>query len=461
MSINQTVSNLWAWLETWLDEKGGVHGYVVHHHRDNLRILSSDTWTQALCIMGLLEIYQKTSEEKWLRSASTLCDYLASTYYTTLHTYRNSNFDQKPLGRPALESDALASYALLAVSKEGKNVVDSKLYCRVAKDNILNFLLQRWNNPVGALYHLYHGNPAYVHNKNSMAILALISLAEVENDQRYIKRYAERIGKSILSCQVTMGKLAGAIPYVNNAKDYRTLYTLITSIGLLALHRRTGSSEFLIGVEKAINNLSKFIDYETGLICHYHKVGYPQWIPDTLLFILIASRLKDEGIKVPANIPKILAKVLARQYKSGGFPLSIGFEDLSYPKGLPSKPKIKRWRDLLATPGLNAWNFWALTQLLPQNSSISEPTVQFPLIIETDAEEKEGPYEITEDEKKVVFMDKTKQQVVGIFNKTDEVAGLCLINERGDYWILLESFSKYPALLRRLILALPNILTRT
>jgi len=455
MSINQAVSNLWAWLETWLDEEGGVHGYVVHHHRDNLRFLSPDTWTQAPCILGLLRIYQKTGEKRWLKLATKLCDYVVNTYLHPLHLYHNSNHERKPLGKPGIIHNALPSYALLEVAKEVKSATRQK-YHRIAKDNILNFLLQLRNESTGALTSIYHGKPSHIHNMNSAAVLALTALSEIEQDERYIEKYARPIAKHILACQVKTGHQYGAYPYVDTQRIYRTLYSLITSIGILGLYEETNDPKILKSVDELVRNLANYVDSETGLICHYHRKGFPQWIPDTLLFVLNTRWLENEGIEIPINVDDVLTKVLSRQYEHGGFPLSIGFEDLSYTKGLPSRPEIKRWRDLLPTPNWNAWNFWVLAELLPQKSHINKPTVVFPQILETDVEENEGPYKIVEDEKKVIFTSKKDEEIVGIFHKTNEVAAYCLIRERSDYWRTLESLNKYPEPLRRLILALPN-----
>lgn len=456
MSASQATSNLWAWLETWLDKKCGVHGYVVHHHRDNLRFLSPDTWTQAPCILGLLRVYQKTGKKRWLELATELCDYLVNTYLSSLHLYRNSNHERKPLGKPGIIHNALPSYALLEVAKEVKET-DRRKYHKIAKDNILNFLLQLRDESTGALISIYHGKPSHIHNMNSAAVLALTALSEIEQDESYIEKYAIPIANHVLACQVKTGDQYGAYPYVDTQRIYRTLYSLITSIGILRLYKKTNDSKLLKSVEEVVRNLANFVDNETGIICHYHRTGFPQWIPDTLLFVLNSRWLKNEGIEIPINSDDILTKVLSRQYENGGFPLSIGFEDLSYTKGLPSKPEIRRWRDLLPTPNWNAWNFWALAELLPQNSHINEPTIKFPLVLETDEEENEGPYEIIEDDKKTVFTAKKEQRIVAIFDKTDDVSKFCLIKERGDSWRTLDSLSKYPGPLRRFILGLPNM----
>ncbi|UCB60391.1 MAG: hypothetical protein JSW72_09885 [Candidatus Bathyarchaeota archaeon] len=455
MSVNEAVANLWSWLHTWLDDEGGVHGYVVHHHRDNLKFLTPDTWTQAPCILGLLRIYQKTKEKKWLVLACRLCDYLVNNYLDSVHLFRNSNHERKPLGKPGIIHNALPAFAILEVAKELEED-QRQNYCETAKDNIMNFLLRLQSRQTGALISEYHGKPAHIHNMNSAAILALIALSEIEQKDSLITDYAVPIAKHILACQVKTGNQYGAYPYVDTMPIYRTLYSLITSVGIHRLYEKTGNSELLKSVEKVINNLAPFVDGETGLICHYHRTGFPQWLPDTLLLALNVKLLENEEVEVSLDSNDVLQKILSRQYIHGSFPLSIGFADLSYTKGLPSNPSINRWRDLLPTPNWNAWNFWALAELLSPKSHIPNPSAEFPLILETSDEENEGPYQIIEDETKTIFKSGRDDKVVGIFRKKEDVASYCLIKERGDFWRTLESINKYPAWIQRFLLAIPN-----
>jgi uncharacterized protein YyaL (SSP411 family) len=246
IDLGEAVSNLWAWLKTWINENGGVHGYIVHHHRDNLKILSPDTWTQSPCILGLLNLYRKTGSERWFEESSKLCDYLVNNYIQHLHTYRNSNHENKPLGRPELISNAIASYALLEFAKEARDFDgDWRRYYFTAKDNIMHILSNYWNSSVGALLDSGHDIPQHIHNMNSIAIMSLVALAEIEGDKGYIENNAEKISKYILTCQVKKGKLGGAYPYRDTIGNYITLYSLITCLGLLYLYRRTKNPELL------------------------------------------------------------------------------------------------------------------------------------------------------------------------------------------------------------------------
>jgi hypothetical protein len=381
--------------------------------------------------------------------------YLVNNYIKNLHVFRNSNFDRKPLGQPALEGNALPSYALLETSKLLGDAEDSRLFRETAKDNVFNFILKNWDEPAGAFTSTYHGAPAHIHNKNSLTVMAILSLGELEGLDGQLIDCASRAGRFIVKHQVRSGVFAGAYPYADSDANYRTTYSLITGLGLLELYHRTNDDLLLDSVKSALQHLSKFIDKENGLICHIHKVGYPQWILDTFLFLMIARRLSRHGFQVPVNVDQVLDKLLNRQYPTGAFPTSVGFEDLWFKKRLPSRPSTNRWRDVLPVPALNSWILWAMSELLPRGVSLPSPTSNFPFVLLTDAEESEGPYRITEYEDHVVFEKLPESKVFGIFRKRAELADLCLIKERGDYWKTIDSLMRYPEPLRKLILAIP------
>lgn len=459
VKIAQALSNLWGFLETWLDDNGGVHGYVVHHHHDNLKILSPDTWTQAPCILGALEIYKKTGENKWLERASFLGDFLVNTYIKELHVYRNSNHEHKPLGRTGLIHNALPSYSLLKLAYLRKTLnLPYEKYYEIAKDNIQHFILRNWDDSVGAVSSEYHGKPAHIHNMNSAVIMALSELTKLEDNSKYVQNYAYRIADYILNCQVKKGLLSGAYPYTDKDNNYRTLYSFITALGLIALYEHTQEEKLILSVMKLITHLSEFIDNETGLICHFHRKGYPQWIPDTFLFLAICNEIGITEIKKGVQLKDILNKLIHQQYPTGGFMLSLGFEDLWYKKEIPSRPNIHRWRDILATPNWNAWNFWSLSKLLPVGTKLPPPKIMFPLEIYSDREEIEGPYKIVETKDTITFYSVDERSILGLFRKKENVASYCMINERGRYWGTIQRILKYPKPVRKLILALPDLI---
>ncbi|HYC11575.1 MAG TPA: hypothetical protein VEC02_02815 [Nitrososphaerales archaeon] len=452
------MSNLWAWLHTWEDAAGGIHGPVVYHHRDNLKVLRPDTWTQGAALLGLLNAHRASGDSQYLHAARMLGSFLVGNYIPELHVYRDSNFDQKPLGQPALEGNAIASLSLLELAKalgsEGPG------FERVARDNIDGFVTKEWDSEAKSFMVKYHSGRAHIHNKGAMAILAILS-CEGGARGELTEKYAVPAADFMMACQVDEGGMAGAFPYADRDVNYRTIYSLVTALGLLGMHRATGESKYLQSVERLLGNLSKFVDTKTGLICHYHHTGYPQWITDTIMYNLVGKLVSDQGGTFAADgSGSALPRVLAYQYPSGAFPLSLGFEDLWYKEVMGARPEIRRWRDVLPTPGMNAWNFWFLTSMLEKGITIPPPSLSLPCTMSSDREEGEGPYAITDGEKELRVTALPSGAVRLLISKHDDVPIVCGLAERSNYWKTIDSIMRYPWPVRRIILAAPRLFMR-
>ena len=454
--VGQSASNLWAWLQTWQDGQGGIHGPVVYHHRDNLKVLRPDTWTQGAALIGVLNLYRASGDSKYISAGQKLGKFLADNYIEDLHFFRDSNFDQKPLGQPALEGNSIASLSLLELAKvlgsEGRFLVEA------ARDNLTEFVTKQWDRQTKSFSVEYHGRRASIHNKSSMAIMAIMSLAETEGNSELVDSYARPAAEHIVSTQVKAGPFAGAFPYSDRDASYRTMYSLLTALGLLRFGEATGETKYADRSQMLVRHLTKFVDPKTGLISHYHNVGYPQWINDTLLYHVVSrkvARLKGEEIDL--SLDEGLAKVLSYQYPSGAFLLSLGFDDLYYKDYFRSTPGLRRWRDILPTTGMNAWNLWFLSELLKPDQGVPPPSITLPFSVISDKEEVEGPYEIVEgtDELRMLKLpDKTPSLII---RKTDDVPVFCGITERANYWKTIDALMRYPFLLRRVILFIPRI----
>ena len=453
-TLGQSVSNLWAWLHTWEDGTGGVHGPVVYHHRDNLKVLRPDTWTQGATLLGLLNTYASSGEDSFLVAARRLGGFLASNYLKELHVYRDSNFDQKPLGQPALEGNAIGSLALIELAKAlGQK---GQEFRSIAMDNITGFVIKQWDPEAAAFSVKYHDGRAHIHNKGAMACLAILAAEGYDPDGEMTQKFAIPSGEFTLKSQVRDGELAGAIPYADRDSNYRTLYSLVTGLGLLGLHKVTRDTRYTECVERLVSHLSGFLDTKTGLICHRHGVGYPQWITDTILFLLVKRTLDQRrGIPEDGIAGQMLQRALSYQYPSGAFPLSLGFEDLFYTEVMKSLPGISRWRDVLPTPGVNSWDFWFLSLLLGRER-IPPPTSAFPFELESDEEEFEGPYRIVDSERELRVYAK-EGQVKFLANKVEDVPAVCTLSERTANWKTIDSIMRYPSAVRRLILAVPRL----
>ena len=426
----------------------------MYHHRDNLRVLRPDTWTQGAALLGLLNVHRRSGDAEFLDDAKRLGSFLTSNYIPELHVFRDSNFDQKPLGRPALEGNAIASLSLLQLARSLGSEGGS--FAETARDNIDEFVTKEWDPVAKSFAVKYHAGRAHIHNKGAMAILAILASDE-DHGGELTGRYAVPAADFMVACQVKQGEMAGAFPYADRDNSYRTIYSLVTALGLLGLHRATQEPKYLQSVEKLLDHLSKFVDARTGLICHYHHTGYPQWVTDTILYHLVRRLAFDQEDGGAFRSSKDLSDVLAYQYPSGAFPLSLGFEDLWYKDVMGARPEIRRWRDVLPTPGMNAWNFWFLSSFLHDGSRMPTPSCRMPHTISSDREEREGPYEITDGENELRVVALPSRVIKLLISKQEDVPNVCDLSERSSYWKTIDSIMRYPLPIRRLILAAPRL----
>ncbi len=288
---------------------------------------------------------------------------------------------------------------------------------------------------------------------NAVSALALLSLATAQSDKSLIENYVKPICNFVIRFQIRGGKLAGSYPYRANATTTVSLYTLITAYSLLRLYEELKDELYLESVEMAMEHLGQFYNPDLGLLSHYHEAGPPYWLPDTSLFLLLHRKLLRLGRSqaVHAN----LSKFLERQYPHGGYPLSIGFCDHFDRRLLPTRPEIKRWRDILPTPNWNAWIFWHLSEMLEAETTLPKPNNLFPVTLKSDREEIEGPYSIIEGRSTTTFEDENNR-LIALFDKRSDLSLLCTITERSESYRLSKMLDRYPKLLRKIIFRASN-----
>jgi hypothetical protein len=456
--VSQSVVNVWGWLSSWLDDRGGVHGYVVHHHRDNLRTTSPDTWTQAACIIGCLNLYKLTKGDIWLDRATQLSDFLVDVYIPSLHVYANSNHEHKPLGKPEVVSNALPSYALLELSRTRQLLgLDHPKYSSIAADNITNYLLLGWDESVGAIASLDQGPGHFVLNMNGISAMALASYSILMKDELFFTRYAERMCDFICRNQVKAGPGKGSLPYRAGVTNSISLYSLISAYALFRVASYAHEERYLASSHSALEHLMGLYEPSIGLLAHHDARSPPYWLPDTALLHSLSTQLAGSGFRTEGEVS--MARMLEMQYHDGGFPLSVGFADLFDRRLLPCRPGIRRWRDVLPTPNWNSWIFWHLSECLDADVRLPNSTIAFPHVVKSDKEEWEGPYIITDDGESVRFLGIDGRDAA-LFVKKQDTPLLCNIQERNEGFRQLRRLQRYPAIVRKAINAGADLLSR-
>ena len=432
--MSQALANLDAWIQTWTDAKGGIHGYVVHHHQDCLLILVPDTWTQSPILMAHSALYEKTGEQKWLKKATMEAKYLCAHYLRDLHVYHAATHEYKHKSKPPLIGNALPTLAILdfvsKIDKEQNPIFD--LVLDVTTDNIENyFLKQQWDKKNCTFYGHFEpigrtGRP-HIHNMTSLAISALIAYARVTDKFDFVEDYAIPAGEHILSCQNMTGENSyGGYPY-NDGRSrnlYFSLYHAITMRGIIDLYEFTHDKEFLNSANIAAKHLMRLIDEETHLFFHRVKrekiIRYPQWLAGSGTIIHQIRRLEPHGCRYDLN--RTINSLLEQQHPHGGFPTFLGFSDLFSPKLFPAEPEKRKWRDVLATPNWNCFTFELLSYLIKKGSVIPEPTSKFPLVLRCDEGKNSSAYTIYERKEIVRFIHPKTNDIALQLRKTDNLS---------------------------------------
>lgn len=393
--MEQNISDLDAWFNTWKKD-GGIQGIIVHHHKDKLESLFPDVLTQACCVLGHLEIYNKTREHKWLEQAESEGDYLVKIYLEKVHLFLSSSYEHKPTGA-TLVYNGFGCYALLKLfSVTGKDI-----YLETAKDCIDNsFTGKYWDQDNNAFWDA--DNRIHTLNMGAVAVAALVELSRSTGDNSYVEKYAIPEAELILRFQEKKGFLKGAYHYDDSGRGIRyiSLYIAWTMRGLIELYEFTKDDRYLDSLKMAGDFLyEKMRDKRTGLFYHRyvkkHRLiiesrPYPEWVAASGAVFLVLGKMKKYGIEY--DLRENLAAVMEKQRKTGAFPNSVGYSNIFIPWVLNPEPEKTKWRDSIAVAGWNAMMLEGLTEFLPDNSTIPEPAIVFPDAFRTD-----DGYEIKEE----------------------------------------------------------------
>lgn len=413
--IEQNISNLDAWLNTWKKD-GGIQGMIVHHHKDMLECIFPDVLTQAGCILAHLNLYQKTGERKWLEQAESEGDFLCSIYLQKVHLFLLSSYEHKPRGA-TLVYNGFACYALLKLF----NILNKEKYLNTAKDCIDNALTKKyWDTETKAFWDA--DNRHHTLNMGALAVAAVVELACATGDDSYVKDYAIPEAELILRYQEKNGFLKGAYHYDDSGGGIRyiSLYIAWTMRGLIELYEYTGDKRYLESLKSAGDFLyGKMRDSKTGLFYHRyvkkHRLitelrPYPEWIAASGSMLCALKKLEKHQINY--DLSENLAAVLKNQRKTGAFPNTVGYSNIFIPWVLKPEPEKKKWRDLIAVSGWNSLLLEALTEFLPENAKIPEPAIVFPDTVKTD-----DGYEIHESNWDIIIYKNTAP--VGYYRKRE------------------------------------------
>jgi len=418
--VADSLARLEDYLLSWTDEDGGVHGYIIHHHRDYAVITAPASWTQGLRVLGHLQLYEKTGDGYWLESALRESRFLEQAYCWEEHLFYDST---TPL---TLINNAWPTLALLRTAlllrRRGR---DGYLgFSNVALDNLEKRMIRLHWDPSARTFFFcpegYWGMRVHTHNQTAIAISALCAADQLADEKSYVERYAIPAADHMIRLQEPSGILRGGWGYNDGDSShlYYYLYTALNVRGLLDLYEHTGESRFLESAALGGEHLYGMIDGQTSLFCHrYVKKGrrveryvHPIMVATAGLGLLQLRRLNGYGFSF--KLDGSVDSLLGRQLPHGGFPSFIGSTDIWTPGLFPSEPERTKWRDVTSVPFWNVFTYELLVDLLEAGSKIRPPRVEFRFEMDTDDgyrfEETRSRVRLSRSGRTVAYFDKTR-----------------------------------------------------
>jgi hypothetical protein len=393
------LGKLIGWMETWRDEHGAYHGFVVHRTEAKRMGSVQDTaWTQAAMIRGYGNLYRKSKEARWGQAMTLAADLLASRYDPRTGKIIHTGHEDERFS--SLVSCALGVCALLSIA----DLVDEprrRMYINLAADHARRYWISSlWIESEGAFkfsetdYYSPHED-RFVVNFNTMAAEALLAIYRATGEPEFLD-YALRVGmwlierwdytqsvnKSIMAGRVTatyspgsewMGPGGFAYQFTTSRREpdnYVTLYTGLSLRGLWALYKATGDERFGEIIRAQSRFLIAMRDPETRLFYHTARMGRieknPQFVAGagmTLLGLHEVMKLIGEQA-VPEDTVR---SILSRAHVNGSYPGFIGKNDTGDRR---RNGKGVVWEDVAASMNWNAQLFEYLTRLVENPEDI-------------------------------------------------------------------------------------------
>ncbi|MBN1954929.1 MAG: hypothetical protein JW900_07745 [Anaerolineae bacterium] len=359
----RVVASLDLWFET-MRGPGGYGGPVAHWWQNCLQFTGAGLdWRYEGIIVGYLNLYQQTGNERWLGKARRAADDLTAGQLPG-GCYRHSSFELNPYpgGTPHEAACDLALLRLAEVLREQKDPA-WQTYRAAAERNVRQFLIARLWDPAARAFRDHPRVPSLVPNKAATLVEALLALARLTGDDALVAVHARPTLDAILAHQVRGGALDGAVAQYSQqgrvVEKYFPYYIARCVPGLVAGYEVSGDARYLDGAQRALAFVLRWRADDGSfpqVIYPRRRVNrYPQWIAAAGDVLRAMALLAPYGLE--ADPQPTLEWLLAGQEPTGGFRTAHGFAaQVSQQKPGP----LPEFRDLLPACG---WNDKALRYL--------------------------------------------------------------------------------------------------
>jgi hypothetical protein len=380
----ETIAEAVARLDSWFEGMRCPRGYcgpVVHWWRDCLLYTGPGLdWRYEGIILGYLNLYEKTREQRWLKKALRAGDDLVRGQLRS-GNFLYSSFEANPRsgGTPHEAAVCLALLCLARVLKAEENPRYRK-YLLCARRNLEGYYLRHlWDSSLG-MFRDSLVYPSFVPNKSATLLEALALFAELTGNQKLTK-YVFFTADLILEHQV-LDKGSGVYGAVYQmslrehggfkfTRKFFPFYVARCVPALLRVHRLSGEEKYLSAAKAALRFLVK-TQYRDG---SFPQVVYkgaevarnPQWVAGAGDILRAFYSLGARG-----KARKTLQWLLEGQDACGGVRTARGFAAQA---GIEEYNGLPDFRDLLHVAGWCDKAFRFLTSLLPKDAEIPRVTI--------------------------------------------------------------------------------------
>ena len=371
-TLGSAVTSLDAWLDT-MRGPDGHGGPVAHWWQNCLQFTGAGLdWRYEGIIIGYLNLYRKTGEERWLAKARRAGDDLVRGQLPT-GNFRNSCFELNPYtgGTP---HEAACDVALLHLARVLREKGDPawQTYAATAEHNLQAYIIGVLWDETRQVFQNTVSDASFVPNKAATIVEALLAWASLSGDDEPLERYALPTLEAILRCQVRAPgtRLDGAIDQGCIGQDgtgrFFPFYIARCIPALVRGYTLTGQGRYLEAAHSAMSFVLRERLPDGSFPQVIYRNGrtnrYPRWVAGVGDILRAMEVMRQQGMEI--SLDSTIEWLMKGQPPCGGFRTAKGFASQASQRTPPSLPEF---RDILPVCGWADKAFRYLTSCVQGN----------------------------------------------------------------------------------------------
>ncbi|WP_020405756.1 hypothetical protein [Hahella ganghwensis] len=261
----------------------------------------------ALFILGLLEDFERTQDQRYLNEAEALGEWLLTQRCdrdTWSYSCWGYHFDWEaraffvPVGKPNIITTCYVARALI----ELEDATGFLKYGEVAEDAAFFISKRLFTKEDGRCFYAYiPGERAFVHNA-SLWGAALVSKMAAQTDNQVLLNQALEVARQSIDEQRENGAwVYGSMPHHQFIDGFHTGYNLEA---LLLIQEVMGTNEFETAISKGFHYYKSTFFLETGAPKYYNNKVYPLDMHSVAqaIFTLLKVGHSSDDLKLVENV---------------------------------------------------------------------------------------------------------------------------------------------------------------